>query len=266
MRVRRDLVNHWPVIGCLAQATPSSNGIMTHRLERILRILSLLQSGAPFNALQLAQETAVHRRTVFRDVALLRAAGIPIRFDPETSCYSLIALPEYLASGIRSDDLVRLLEAASLGNFALHANADLIGRVVQHLASSLSPTSRTEIERLLRTCRLPLGVEPSAGSSGYDQEIMAVLLRGIRLQQQVLLLIFESGREVRAARLSHLQLNFTAAGAKVVGNLVPDGVAVEIPLASVREASIAEAEVDFRRSLTLPPVSVNYQGGEPELG
>jgi predicted DNA-binding transcriptional regulator YafY len=239
---------------------------MTHRLERILRILSLLQSGAPFNALQLAQETAVHRRTVFRDVALLRAAGIPIRFDPETACYSLMSLPEYLSSGIRTEDLLRLLEAASVGNFALHANADLIGRVVQHLASSLTPTHRAEIEQLLKTCRLPLGVEPSAGSGGYDHEIMAVLMRAVRLQQHVLLLVIDSNREVRALRATQLQLTFNATGAKLSGTLAPEGSAIEISLASIREASIPETDFEIRRSIAPPPVSLKYPNGESELG
>ncbi|QDU26950.1 HTH domain protein [Anatilimnocola aggregata] len=237
---------------------------MTHRLERILRILSLLQSGAPFNALQLAQETNVHRRTVFRDVALLRGAGIPIRFDPETACYSLVALPEFLAEGIRSPDLLRMLQAAALGNFILRGNADLIGRTIQHLAASLPTTDRSEVEHFLRYCRLPLYSEASASSEGYDHEVVALLLRAIRLGQQVDLTLVDGGRELRTIRVGAVQLTFAAPGAIVSGQLVPEGRTIELALVSIREAALAEAPVDFRRHEAPPPITMSIPHTKPE--
>ena len=45
---------------------------MNKRLERGLRILILLQSGARYDALRLAQEMKVTRRTIFRDIAMLK--------------------------------------------------------------------------------------------------------------------------------------------------------------------------------------------------
>ncbi|QDU71141.1 helix-turn-helix transcriptional regulator [Mucisphaera calidilacus] len=51
------------------------------RLPRLLRLITLLQSGQAQNPDQLAEELGVHRRTVFRDLDLLRKAGIPCFFD-----------------------------------------------------------------------------------------------------------------------------------------------------------------------------------------
>lgn len=60
---------------------------MQSRLSRCLRIFSMLQSGRRYNVDRLATEFGVNRRTVFRDLAELRAAGIPICYDEQSRCY-----------------------------------------------------------------------------------------------------------------------------------------------------------------------------------
>jgi predicted DNA-binding transcriptional regulator YafY len=60
---------------------------MSSRLSRCLRIFTLLQSGERCNVDRLATELGVNRRTVFRDLAELRAAGIPICYDGQNRSY-----------------------------------------------------------------------------------------------------------------------------------------------------------------------------------
>jgi predicted DNA-binding transcriptional regulator YafY len=50
---------------------------MTQRLGRIVKIIVMLQAGVRCNALRIAAEAGVHRRTVFRDFAALRSLGFP---------------------------------------------------------------------------------------------------------------------------------------------------------------------------------------------
>jgi predicted DNA-binding transcriptional regulator YafY len=59
------------------------------RIHRLLGLLSLLQAGKGFNVEGLAQECGVSRRTVFRDLDLLRLSGVPLRFDEERQHYIL---------------------------------------------------------------------------------------------------------------------------------------------------------------------------------
>jgi predicted DNA-binding transcriptional regulator YafY len=59
------------------------------RIHRLLRLLSLLQAGKGFNVEGLAQECGVCRRTVFRDLDLLRVSGVPLQFDEERQQYRL---------------------------------------------------------------------------------------------------------------------------------------------------------------------------------
>ena len=62
---------------------------MTTRLERGLRIYLLLQEGASYDAYQLAEMLGVTRRTVFRDIALLKEMGLPVEFDKGLAAYTL---------------------------------------------------------------------------------------------------------------------------------------------------------------------------------
>ena len=62
---------------------------MTNRLERGLRIVLMLQSGKSYGAIHLANEFSVSRRTIFRDIAILRELGLPIEFDPQDTSYHL---------------------------------------------------------------------------------------------------------------------------------------------------------------------------------
>lgn len=52
----------------------------THRIHRLLRLITLLQAGTAYQALDLAEKLKVSRRTLFRDLDLLRLAGIPLKY------------------------------------------------------------------------------------------------------------------------------------------------------------------------------------------
>lgn len=58
------------------------------RVERLLRLIQALQSGRSYHVEDIASLTGVGRRTVFRDISLLRTAGIRFSYDPRTRRYS----------------------------------------------------------------------------------------------------------------------------------------------------------------------------------
>jgi len=61
----------------------------TTRLHRVLRIITLLQTGRAFNADQLAAECDVSRRTVYRDLAAIEKVGIPFFFNHDNGSYQI---------------------------------------------------------------------------------------------------------------------------------------------------------------------------------
>ncbi len=65
------------------------------RVRRLLRLIELLQSGQAHNALQLAEQCGVSRRTIFRDLNTIQDSGIRVRYDEARQGYSLPA-PKFL--------------------------------------------------------------------------------------------------------------------------------------------------------------------------
>ncbi len=59
------------------------------RLQRVLRLVHLLQSGKGYNTAALARACGVSRRTIFRDLELLRQAGFQVVYDEAEGCYRL---------------------------------------------------------------------------------------------------------------------------------------------------------------------------------
>lgn len=59
------------------------------RLQRIIRLLGLLQGGHSHNVQSLADACGVTRRTIFRDLEDLRGAEVPLAYDFERQLYSI---------------------------------------------------------------------------------------------------------------------------------------------------------------------------------
>ncbi|MBN2023452.1 MAG: WYL domain-containing protein [Pirellulales bacterium] len=59
------------------------------RLQRLLKLLGLLQGGRAYNAEALAEACGVSRRTVFRDLEALRAADLLLLYDEDQRRYCL---------------------------------------------------------------------------------------------------------------------------------------------------------------------------------
>jgi len=59
----------------------------TERIERLLKLLQVLQAGQPVSGEELSRAIGVSRRTVFRDLELLSRAGLPFLFDRSTGRY-----------------------------------------------------------------------------------------------------------------------------------------------------------------------------------
>jgi predicted DNA-binding transcriptional regulator YafY len=59
------------------------------RITRLLKLLQTLQAGQGDNADGLAKSCGVSRRTAFRDLETLKAAGVPLHFDKDDGRYSI---------------------------------------------------------------------------------------------------------------------------------------------------------------------------------
>jgi proteasome accessory factor B len=59
------------------------------RISRLVQLLGLLQAGRGNNAGELAAACGVTKRTIFRDLDVLRQAGVPLLFDDDSGIYRI---------------------------------------------------------------------------------------------------------------------------------------------------------------------------------
>jgi proteasome accessory factor B len=79
------------------------------RLQRLLRLIHLLQSGKGYRIDGLAQECGVCRRTVFRDLGVLRDAGVPLRLDEQRGEYVIPGAAHLKPSDFTPEEAMALL-------------------------------------------------------------------------------------------------------------------------------------------------------------
>ena len=99
---------------------------MIQRQARALRIVTCLQSGPGFSANELARQVNVSRRTIFRDLRLIRAAGVNVFYDKDDEAYRLAApSPRLVPPGFREEDLAQLVVATQLSPLQYFAQFSL---------------------------------------------------------------------------------------------------------------------------------------------
>ena len=144
------------------------------RIARLLKVLQILQSGSGHNSKTLSEECKVSRRTTFRDIESLRAAGLPFEFDPGRDRYSLPSayfLPPVNFTAAEAISLVALANELGRGDrlpFFEPAQSAAI-----KLESSLPPPLRRELGRITRAIRIePMPINPLDGKRGIFHQLV----------------------------------------------------------------------------------------------
>lgn len=117
------------------------------RQARAIRLLTCLQGGAAFTAKELAQRLKVSLRTVYRDLSLIRHAGIDVRFDTERCGYRL-------AGHEQRTLLVGCLDERDVAKLALTAHLSIL---------CASPQFRMSVRESLARLLLPFPLEVRQG-------------------------------------------------------------------------------------------------------
>ncbi len=83
------------------------------RLHRVLKLLTLLETGRPYNAGQLAEACGVSRRTIHRDLNTIEQAGIPVFYDRDAGRYQVHETGMMPAINLRLEEALALVVLAS---------------------------------------------------------------------------------------------------------------------------------------------------------
>jgi len=186
------------------------------RITRLLTLLRHLQAGRGHNANSLAQACGASRRTIFRDLETLRAAGIPIEFDDELERYHIpttFLLPPTNFSGEEALAVIVLChELGTLGRIPYYEAAR---RAALKLESSLPASLRDQMRSLARAIRIRVGqVSPFPGQKDIYQQFIdaASRRRSLRIRYQSL----SEWKEIRT-KLCPYQVMFSRQSWYVIG-------------------------------------------------
>ena len=82
-----------PMPAAAANADQRPTPMNLSRIHRLLKLISLLQAGRGYNIEGLAGACGVSRRTIFRDLDLLRQSGVPLSLDDQQSSSTAFPAP-----------------------------------------------------------------------------------------------------------------------------------------------------------------------------
>lgn len=156
----------------------------TERLRRLLRLLELLQSGQLYNAAQLAEESGVSRRTIYRDLALLQKSGLELRYDEQRQGYVLPPRTFLPPAELTFDETLALL------NLCAHQRNAETGipfrqsarSAALKLLSNLPARLRSELENLPESIIVRQDAHNPLTGAGGDYELV---LSAFRERRQV---------------------------------------------------------------------------------
>jgi predicted DNA-binding transcriptional regulator YafY len=199
------------------------------RASRLLSILLLLQSRGQMTAAEVAEETEVSVRTIYRDVDALSTAGVPIVSEPgPAGGYSLIEGYRTRLTGLTPGEAGALFlagipgPAAELGLGALLASAEL--KVLAALPPGLRESAAQARERFLLDAPgwFREGDRPphlaAIAAAVWEQRALRVCYRGregdgertidplgLVLKAGVWYLVAKRGDEARTYRVSRIE-------------------------------------------------------------
>lgn len=137
------------------------------RLYRVLRLITMLQSGRSLTVDELSRELEVSRRTVFRDLNVLELAHIPYYYDRSNATYRIdnhFFLPPVNLTLNEALALLLASTRAQVSGFSPLASA--AGRAGVKLESVLPPPVREYLGTVMEKIRLQPA--PPARQAGLD--------------------------------------------------------------------------------------------------
>jgi predicted DNA-binding transcriptional regulator YafY len=187
------------------------------RHARMLAILRLLQSGAGLNASALAGQLDVCRRTIFRDLNIMRQAGLDLYFDEHQACYRLSSRSDLTAApAFSAEEITTLAAAVHLSPFQrLPDSHQLLRQSVQKLLANSPTCLRHHVARVMKSCRLG---DEHAGTEPPTDEVVHRILAAISQRKVLRVTVVDSisGDEI-STRLAPYQVMVSVDVWQVVG-------------------------------------------------
>ena len=147
------------------------------RITRLVKLLQRLQVGRGQNSAGLAQACGVGRRTIFRDLESLRAAGVPLEFDAPAQRYSIPRGYFGPPTDLTADEALAIwVLANSVGSQPQLPLYEAAHTAMAKLERSLPAVERKRFRKAARSIRLlPLKVGSLAVKSAIYQSLVEAI-------------------------------------------------------------------------------------------
>jgi predicted DNA-binding transcriptional regulator YafY len=156
------------------------------RTHRLLKLIALLQAGRGFNTDELATACGVTRRTVFRDLDLLRKSGFRLKLDPREERYCVIGDGYLPPLDFTAEEALALsILCHELGNARGLPFLAPARRAAIKLESNLPGALRKQLRSLAGAVEIHAAPNnPLAAQGETYQQLLASISRGHRVRIQ----------------------------------------------------------------------------------
>ena len=213
-------------------------------------MIGLLQAGRGYNAEALAQACSVSRRTVFRDLDLLRLSGVPLAFDDKQQRYHIPGACLLPPTNFTPEEAISLLVLChELGNTS---GLPFLGPA-RAAAVKLESTLPTRLRDQLRDVSTAIRIQPSPHNPlegrkpVYEQLLEAIAQRrNVRIRYGSL----QEDKEI-CTRLSPYRLLFSRRSWYVVGRSSLHRAARTFNLSRIRQLELLDDHFQIPRGFSI---------------
>jgi proteasome accessory factor B len=220
------------------------------RLHRVLRIITLLQTGRTFNAGQLAAECRVSRRTIYRDLTTIEKVGIPFFYNAGNGSYQVHASGLLPAINLNLEEALALvLLATELGRPGRLPLFQPARDAAAKIESALPLALRASIGGIMRNVSVRPG--PVAHHNAL-QETYRLVQRAIARREALdaVYISFHDTGQIRT-RLEPYWLMFNERAWYVIGNSSKHGAVRTFKLGRFKALTPANERFRVPEGLTL---------------
>jgi predicted DNA-binding transcriptional regulator YafY len=208
------------------------------RIHRLLRLITMMQSGTVRTAAELADELDISRRTLFRDLRTLSDAGIPYTHDPERG-YRIS--PEFFLPPVNlkvTEALGLMLLAKTAARHSMQPFFRPALDAIHKLASMLPAPYREVTGGMMSN----VSVEPGQTPADKQDADIFVLLQEAIDNRRVCRMTYHSlwdGGDI-SLRFEPYQLHFAVRTWYVIGRSVKHGDVRTFKLSRVRQLRLTD--------------------------
>ena len=186
------------------------------RISRLIQILGLLQTTKGQNAGELAESCDVSRRTIFRDLDVLRDAGVPLLFDDDHNVYRIPGTYYLPPTNFTTEEALAVIVLCyELGQSRRLPFYEAAQNAALKLEASLPGRVREQLQELTDAVQIKLEpANPLADHSPVYRQLLAAIAarRTVRIEYDSL-----SDRSILRLKLSPYRMLFSRRSWYVIG-------------------------------------------------